>query len=502
MNKLQDANRISMPTIAILASAAVASAVSVLAFEISPVIGAWVIIVQALIIFAVLLWHIPEFESKENRVGLSLLCLSIVLGVIWPRYALLRFGGFPGISPARIAQFVLLMYWLCAVTKNRYTKNILINAIQEHRFIYIAILSLFAIKAAGVFASELPFLSAKGMVNEAISVYMPLLFTVTFARTDRDIVMIFASIIFAAVLAGVVGGYEFTVSRNVFIGILDVDSEYMRQVFSEKIRAGSYRLQSTFSHPLTFSEYLVFTTPLVLALAFGLRRLMALQLSVLALYLLATVFLVVQSGSRSGVGVLLLATAGFAVLNGLRKMRFDRSPIAFVTNIFTVMFFIGVLLLGVTVLSDMLIGKTVREFNSALVRLDMWSRGLSAVLDGPIFGYGQDMAATTLGFIEGDGNITIDSYFLSVLVESGLVGLVLYVLVVGGFVFYGLKGAISDSLFGWLSLGCSVSLICFASIKAVLSLPHNHGVAMVVAGVALVCSGKMVNVSRELQSAA
>lgn len=469
-------------------STSIFTAFVVYAFYLAPLFGVWLVFLLMLAVGFLLLLKMPAVNHTADRLGIWLIFLFVIFSIVWPRYALLRVPGSPGLSPPRLLQGMLTVYWLYIVSKNFSYRSILVSRIKESRPFFIAVGLLLLFKFFSVFSSDLPFVSLKGFFNELLSVYFLILVSLTFVRDINDVRIVLFAFLVGSMGAVGVGIVEYALNKNVFIGFLDVDSDYMKQVFAEKIRAGSYRLQSTFSHPLTFSEFMVVSTPVGVVLLRKLLRNNILFFFVFLLSISACTLVVIKSGSRSGVGALLLGVGLYFVLCSARQLIVSRDRVSSVFNIFFILTCIVALVLGLYFISDILVGKTTRELNSALVRLEMWSRGIQMALDQPLFGYGQDMAAITLGFVEGDGNITIDSYYLSVLLEAGIIGFVCYLFLILYALFKGLSRGFCEDENSLFLIAISVSIICFAVVKSVLSLTHNHGVFMIMFSLIFVIS--------------
>lgn len=455
------------------------TAFTVYAFYLSPLLGAGMVILLTLAIVLLLSVKMPALSHTADKLGIWLIFLFVFFAIVWPRYALLRMPGLPGLSPPRLFQGGLTIYWLYVISKNFSYRSILANRMKESKPFFLAMAFLLLFKFFSVFSSDLALVSLKGFFNEVLSVYFPILVCLTFVRNIKDARIVLLAFVVGVIGAVGVGVVEYVLNRNVFISFLDVDSDYVKQVFAEKIRAGSYRLQSTFSHPLTFSEFMVVSAPVGVVF---LRKLLRNNFLFFLLFLFsisACAFVVVKSGSRSGVGALLLGVGLYFVFCSARQLIISCDHRVTVFHLFFILLSIAALVLGLYFISDILVGKTTRELNSALVRLEMWSDGIKMALEQPVFGYGQDMAAVTLGFVEGDGNITIDSYYLSVLLETGFIGFLCYLFLILYVLFRGMRHGFGKDENGVFLIAISVSIICFAVVKSVLSLTHNHGIFMV-----------------------
>jgi O-antigen ligase len=120
-------------------------------------------------------------------------------------------------------------------------------------------------------------------------------------------------------------------------------------------------------------------------------------------------------------------------------------------------------------------------------RLEMWTGGFPKILERPLFGHGSGLGAETLGFTNLAGVLTIDTYWLSALLEFGVVGagallgMIVWVFVAGA-------KAYSAPAHGISRLGgpIAVSLLTFFIVKSVLSQADNHLLVFVMMAMMLI----------------
>lgn len=424
-------------------------------------------------------------SMRLERAGFYILLVSVFLGVVWPRYASIKLPGLPALPPARIALFVLLIFFIYLFAKRADFRRRLISAIHYHGLVLYPLLALLLWRLIGIAGSEIPLLSVRGVLNESLSVYLPLLAALALVRSRQDVHAVLSVFLAATVVVVIVALYEFSVGRNVFYELFQVDSEYLEQVLQDKLRGGTYRLQSTFAHPLALSEFLVLMVPVAIYMAFVRGFRWGRSLALLALVALAA-FVIIRTGSRSGMGgfaVVLALTAGIALTRLLLRARDGVLGGLYLLGIVATVMCAGI---AIFLTQEVLIGRTAGERSSGLVRVLMWERGLEKAWEHPILGWGQDLAAQVLGFIGNRGVLTIDSYYLSVLLDTGFPGLTLYLIAllmaIGVFTAHGLSVR-TNNLLAALMVS---AVVAFSLIKVVLSLHHNHGHFMVLIAVTLV----------------
>ena len=96
----------------------------------------------------------------------------------------------------------------------------------------------------------------------------------------------------------------------------------------------------------------------------------------------------------------------------------------------------------------------------------------------PILGYGPSTGASKIGYLGNSNSLTIDNYYLSMVIESGIPGLLLYIAMLlvpllRIFQFVDRERA------GLLAALVS-SVMVFATIRSILSLTHNQDFALLI----------------------
>jgi O-antigen ligase len=109
------------------------------------------------------------------------------------------------------------------------------------------------------------------------------------------------------------------------------------------------------------------------------------------------------------------------------------------------------------------------QASSTQSRYDQWYAGIPYIKSNPITGHGFGMGGSIFG------DYTIDSYMLSLILETGVPGLLFFVGLLVLPVWYGLKNYLSDvSESGALAGALACSFIGFIMNRLVLSQKENH----------------------------
>jgi O-antigen ligase len=186
--------------------------------------------------------------------------------------------------------------------------------------------------------------------------------------------------------------------------------------------------------------------------------------------LIAGIVGILDSGSRGGYIGFLASTAAFVAIWTIRKALTDRMSLipglvgAMGAVAFACVF--GLILFWHRA-HDMVLGGG-NEVGSTQARWDQWAVAKPLVESNPITGH---------GFVTGGFDIgsSIDSYVISLLVETGVPGFLFFAGMVCLPIWYGVRGYLTDlSESGALSGALACSFIAFDFYRLALSQRENH----------------------------
>lgn len=404
--------------------------------------------------------------TRERVSALEWALLSVVFFLpLWPVYAVIKVGALPGMNLQRALIIVLLGLWVLALIFGRKNADFLFRRIVRH---WVPV-SLFAVlmfwKFLSVTRSDEPFRSAYLATYEFVVYFLVFLAALTVWRTPRQIRRALLVLVAGSVLVSLVGVYESFVEYNIFASFVPISSEFTQIALDPKIR-GEYRVQSTFEHPLALAEYLLFIVPLAAFTAMRSRA--ALWRVVGALAVLLGVFVVWETGSRSPLAIMIMLVIAYAVY---KVLSVKRTPISVgLTLVFLPLVFAAIVV-GFGAVSGLAGGRTAEEAGSTQVRTKQLDDGLPLVADEPLLGYGPGRSGAEIGISTPEGVFTVDNYYLTLVLESGVPALALFVLLLGFFIWKAMR-------LGWGRPGflhgfagaMSLALVGFAIFLSVLSL--------------------------------
>lgn len=448
-------------------------------FPVSYTIRVTIILSAAVIFLAAL--SIPAATPAPGRLLRGLIYALLVVWIVWPAYLTYKIGPTPGLSPTRILYWSVILIWFFWFIASSSLRSTLWSRLKRVRplgtilGIYLLWMAICAI------ATDHIFYSLYYAIRLMLGPVLIFLIVLSCFRGREDVERALLYVVLAAILSSCIGIAESVHKANFFADLLQVDPDAiatMEWAVGDRSRDGTYRVASTFSHPLAFGEYLSMVLPLaVYQLIYGgtaLKRFLALAafpLIAVALYTTHT------RSSMVAAGVVMIFVIVFL---GARMIRQRKSFAVTILGAFMLVSIIFAALAAVSAAPELIAGRSAGEAGSTAVRLSMLERGGHLIAEEPILGYGPGLGVVTLGFLPGVSKLTLDSYFLSVVLETGVPGLLLFlgllmIPIMKGFAF-SLGKSSRENL---LAFALAASLLAFAIVKTVLSLTNNLDSAFV-----------------------
>lgn len=447
--------------------------------------------VPILILAAICLWMLPDTEVLYPETMAKAMVWYVGLNAIWPYYVAINLPGLPWVSPQRIAVAVFgvtAMFTLATSRRFRTAINEALLAAPGIRrlFWWFTAVTAFSLLFA---YSKLTFTLNKFIYNQ---IYWTLMFCVTAFLATRPgfVSAISRAAVFGTIVVSCLGLYEFRIKRVFWIdhlpGFLKVDGRLLATFAESQARAGTdiYRVRGTFGVSLYYAEYLAIAYPLVLHAIF--RRQPAWHTILLVLGMIAVAANMYLTNARSGVIGLLVALVAYAFMACYRLRRQHPSSIGANAVVFAYPAAVGVLAMLVLFwkrLRNMTLGGGQHQ-NSSDTRAEQWRQGWPKALRMP-FGHGAGRGGDVLGYANRGGEVTIDSYFLNLLLEYGFAGLALFVVLfalTAWVAFRAYLDARDEDREAQLAAPLSVAMLNFTIIKSVLSSEINIPIAFVFAG--------------------
>ncbi len=463
----------------------------VMAFQL---IGRFIIVqflVPLLLLFFLVIWALPE-RGRAPTSTLRFLFFAFAGSlVLWPDYLALALPGMPWMTAIRLTGFpMVLILLICISVSDDFSRQLksVLSASRPIAWLMatLAVLMVFSVAVS----TNMPFSFNRLVVMLVSLVAAFYVASYVFAKPGtalRFVFFLWAVIILLAVLTY----FEVRSSQVPWAGripsFLKIEDENVQRILAGQMRATTkiYRAQTKFTTSLSFAEFLALTAPFILHIAMTATKVWLRPLAWLTLPLIF--WMIVKTESRMGAaGFLMTFIVYLLVWGGLRWYRNRDSifgpaitlayPIIFAAFI-TATFFVGRL-------RAMVWGSAQHQFSDQ-GRQVQWDMAIPRALERP-WGYGLGQGGGALGYTNQAGMLTIDSYYISVLLEIGIIGFVAYFAVFISTILLSVPAiARANTEEERLLAPIAISLVNFIIIKSVLSQQEGHPIAFIFVGMAV-----------------
>lgn len=438
-------------------------------------------------VVVLIVWLLPPFRNVPDRLLLWGLLSSLFLYFVWPRNAFIPIAALPIKHPQKLLYLSFFGIWLISCFKSSELRARIRENLRGHRLIVVLFWILVALRLGSVAVSKEVGYSFLRVTDEMLVQFALFPIVLSVVHTPRDVRLLVTTLVAAACCNAALALPEAALKRNLFERVITLDTldpVTARQIIVAKFRGGSYRAQASFDHPLLFAEFLAMSLPFAAMsiLRPGWRR---------SLWVIATLAIcagLVLARSRSAFGAALVVAAALAMLIVFRNMTSaQRSPWPLVFTIFVIPLLAVAGVAVVELLGGLVSGSGHEEYSSSASRIQMLGIGLPLVAEKPLMGHGAALGAYTLGFANTMNVLTLDNYFLSIALDSGVIYLAAYLLFgAAGMMIAARTGRSPLNDVAEYSIAICASLGGFYAMKAVLGTPLNNGLLFVMVALALV----------------
>jgi O-antigen ligase len=440
-----------------------------------PPLGAFGIVA---VVGLVLLWVMPDLPLVWPGLIRRTFFVMLIAELCVPGYYMIQFAGLPWMSLRRLATLMLIAPFVLAIAASSDVRRQIAERVRASLLMCICAVGYLVMASLSIFTSAIPSESFSALIEAILAWYLPFFAMIYIIKNKYDIVFILKIICFGALFNSIAGVLEFSFQHRFF---LDVFPRGMLSALIETnpalqnllpspndFRNGLYRSPSIFLSPLSYGEFNIIVIPI--ALFFALQRQNWFERGLGWAVVIGGLLGIFCSGSRGGWVGVLASVAVFVTIWSIRKAVNDRGSlgpaIAGLIGVVSFTVVIGLIIVWPKA-HNMVLGGGA-EAGSTQSRYIQWVVALPFIRSNPITGH---------GFVLGGEVIkgSIDSYVISLLVETGLPGLAFF----GGMlllpIWYGLRSYLSDmSETGAVAGALACSFIAFTTNRLVLSERENH----------------------------
>jgi O-antigen ligase len=257
---------------------------------------------------------------------------------------------------------------------------------------------------------------------------------------------------------------------------LRVDDPAVQRTLAGSTRNGlvARRVAATTAHPLNLAEFLGLCVPF--AVHFMMQKYPLWFRAAAALSLPLIAYAIMLTDSRLGVGAELLSIVIYFFM--FAALRWNRVRSSIFAPALVLMYPI---IFALFVVATFAIGRLRAEVwgggqtqSSTQARWDQWAAGMPKIFSHP-WGHGIGRGGEVLGFANGAGTLTIDTYYLNLLLEYGFLGFAVFMGLFIRAIWVAGRAGISSRASGELLLliPISIALVNFIIIRAVLATESN-----------------------------
>lgn len=461
-----------------------------LPFALDRALDVYFLVLAGLMVAGILL--MPRKLAYDDTACWVLFIVFIVLYSLYPHYISLRISGLPWISPIRLILAVLFFIWIYALRTSPSMQDNIVRYIRENPLFF---------KFFGLFLlSQLLGMPTARDLSQTFTKFslfqlywtFPLFATLSLVRTQRRFALVPWLFIACAAVQCAVGFVEARQQRLLWLDYLPpgfgADSEMLQRVLQGQFRADGYRVQGSWSVSLVYAEFLVMMLPFALHAAIeGRSKILRLTGLITALAILPAQFL---SGSRLGMVGTIVVFLVLMTIYIIRIWKTDKrgmyGPLALMMLPLALTLFAAAFVASPRLQTMTIGGGQHQSSNDG--RYEQARMAMPRVIERPLFGHGIGQGAEALGYRNLAGTLTIDSYFLNIILEVGIVGFIAYFGMILTVIWSGAKAYLdpragpNERMGGPLAL----SLIAYLVVKLVLSQTDTHMLLFLMMGLVLV----------------
>jgi len=445
---------------------------------------------------AALVWAMPELADAPTKLLRKSFFVAVAVCISVPAYYAVQLEGLPWISVRRIALLTLICLLLFILGGSHAQRNKLISVLRSNMPLCICAIGYLCMAVTSIVTSTHITASMSAFIDVILTWYLPLIACLTVIETEDDIVFLLRLIVSCSLIVEITGVAEFITERRLAFEVLPgrllqsllFSNETMADTLNhDPHRNGYYRAISTYLSPLSYGEFAAMVAPIGIFFLFHGRRLSDRFLGV-AVFVGAVLSLFV-AGSRGGFIGLILACG---VLSGLMVIRWSRlMPQTLVGAIGSLVALAGV----ASVMTTILLWK--RLYNivfgggdtvaSSQGRVDQWLQAKKWIFSNPVTGHGLGLGPEIVDYRLPSGALTLDSYLINLLVETGVPGFLFYMGAIGLAIFFCARVYIRNlDRLGTLGGPLAASFITYGFYRAALSQRDNQTFYFLMLGIAFV----------------
>ena len=443
-----------------------------------------------------LIWAIPELRRVPEHPLRKAFFVLVSVQLCVPAYFTVQIPSLPWISVRRIVTFILIILFAISVAGSRSARNRISDLLANSKALTICVFGFLVMIFLSIFTSADAPTSVSQFTDIVLNWYIPLFACLLVIRSGEDIRMLLKMIVVCSIIVAIAGATEFVLERRYYFDIFpkNILAKMMADnpsiaaiVNSNPYRNGLYRASSIFTVPLSFGEFAAMSAPIT---AFFILHAMSTRERVLGVVaLVATIVSIYCSGARGGYISFLIAMPMLIFAWIIRYSKKKR--LSFVWPIASLMTFISIALIIALILLWPRLHNVVLgggdTVSSTDARLIQWELAKPHILENPITGHGVGMSGDVIGYYTAGGIPSVDSYILTLLVETGIPGFLFFFGIIACGIWVGLRVYLSDdNEYSAMGGPIACTMLGYAIYRTALSQRENNTLIFLLIGLIFV----------------
>jgi hypothetical protein len=435
------------------------------------------------------IWALPNVRRPPLQLLQGLFYASLITMVMWPNYLAIALPFMPWITVQRLVGVpfaILLLICLSVSLEFRRWLAAIMSITPWIRNLFFVFLGLEAFS-----------IGFSGAITDSIDRFIV-------AQTNWTAVFVAGCFIFSkegeaermarllwlmSIALGILGLWEFSLGHAPWVGhipsFLKINDPSVAVALQGTTRGGGvHRVQTTYTTALGFAEFLAIAFPFVLHFAVNSVR-PAVRIAAI-LSVLFLILIVVISQARVGYVGFFITVVAYPMAWTAYNWRLNNQNLLASAAVYLSPVFIGLagamLFLVPGIRIRVLGGGAVEASNQG--RIDQINMGIPKIFSHP-WGYGMGEGADVLGYYTPGGQLTIDSYYLRLALEFGVIGLAVYMALFAAAIFYSGKAVLSrpeGDRAKTLLIPIVLSLLSYIVIKSADAAEDNQAFAFAIMG--------------------
>lgn len=331
--------------------------------------------------------------------------------------------GFFYLTMDRLILILLLLYWIFGLLFLKLVRNTLMRSLKANKAITYLIICFLFLNLIAVYNSLDFETSLKRYINFLLYVISSYFVVLSIPLQKNHLKKIGFTFLFSSIILIAISILEIINKENVFTYFLHNTNltEYQEADLLSKMRSDTRRIQASFANPLTYGQFIIMIIPILLFF----RKIISKKKWIWYVTILSLGALTFMIKSRAATLILfLIILYGLYYFFFITKIKFSSKIL-----VFLLCFLLGLVvfdLINHSIVADFFGGESLMSDDNRLQQF---------ILAGPLIseniwsGYGFGMGAEVLDYGSlGRANGTIDNYFLTIILDSGILTLITFII--------------------------------------------------------------------------